>query len=66
MDLRQFHRMIVHWDMAMGRTGMVLLANADSHFPLQKPTYIMEHFFAEQQIGSIDSFLLSLVTFNSK
>ena len=42
-------------------TGMILLANPNSHFSTPKSIDIMRHFFAEQQIGHIDSSLLSLV-----
>ena len=44
---------------------MILFANPGSHFSLQKPIYIMGHFFTGQQIGTIDSSLLSLVTRHS-
>jgi hypothetical protein len=29
-------------------TGMILLANPDSHFPPQTPIYIMKHEFSSQ------------------
>jgi hypothetical protein len=57
------YRILAHFTLSCG-TGMMLLANPDSHFSLQKPIYIYNGTLSSQvpEIAPIDSSLLSPVT----
>ena len=57
--------MIVHWGMVTDRTGMILLANADSHFLPQKPISIIGDARPKTQDAE-DSFSFAIQRLESK